>query len=239
MKPQPQKTPRREPSLPPRIQKGELPPFPPLEQEDLEVIPGGKLDEEKKTEDEQLVLQAQGGDTQAMDKLLKKYHNIIAWHVSKKISNRAIVDEVIQDVKLKAWQKIHTIKTPKHFSSWVSSIARNLAINKLIYKSRRPKEVPTEDVEIASMYSSEDYTAPASTDPELVAIAAEKQAQIDRAMESLPPMQRKILELSSQGFSMKEISERTGIKPATVKTRVYRAREKLNETLDKLQRKSA
>lgn len=239
MKPQPQKAPRREPPRIPRIQKGELPPFPPLQAEDLEVIPGGKLDEEI-TENERLVLQAQAGDNQAMDQLLQMHDNLIFGIIRKILSNDQDVKDAGQDTMKTAWEKIGMLNNAQSFKSWLGSIASRSALMILRRKKRQDRAEPTDDLTKVEGQALDHYREAMSfPDPELALLATENQRLMQQALESLSPHYREIIEQALQGKSMQQIADELNLTVANTKTRLHRARNAMKRFIDSLDEMSA
>jgi RNA polymerase sigma-70 factor (ECF subfamily) len=121
------------------------------------------------------------------------------------------VDDLVQDVFLVAFKRIHTLREAGAFGGWLAMIARNRAVD--FHRRRRETEELPEDLAQRS-----------SADPE----AAEALGLI----RSLPEAYRETLVLRLvEGMTGPEIAERTGLTPASVRVNLHRGMKLLREKL--------
>ena len=76
-----------------------------------------------------LVLRAQGGDQLAFEVLYERYNDRICRYMSRMIGNDGIGCELTQEVFLKAWEALLSLRDPSCFASWLYRIATNRAYN--------------------------------------------------------------------------------------------------------------
>jgi RNA polymerase sigma-70 factor (ECF subfamily) len=110
----------------------------------------GSLPERSEAEIRQLVLEAQRGDTAAFGQLYDLYFPAIYRYAAFRLPAEA-AEDVVADVFVRAWEKLHTYKTHKSvpFAAWLFSIARNAVVD--VYRSHRgfeevPETLPDPDV---------------------------------------------------------------------------------------------
>jgi RNA polymerase sigma-70 factor, ECF subfamily len=121
------------------------------------------------------------------------------------------VDDLVQDVFLAAFKRIHTLREAGAFGGWLAMIARNRAVD-YYRRQRETEELP------------ENLAQPASLDPE----AAEALGLI----RTLPEAYRETLVLRLvEGMTGPEIAERTGLTPASVRVNLHRGMKQLREKL--------
>lgn len=121
------------------------------------------------------------------------------------------VDDLVQDVFLVAFKRIHTLREAGAFGGWLAMIARNRAVD-FHRRKRETEELP------------ENLAQKVSVDPE----AAEALALI----RTLPEAYRETLVLRLvEGMTGPEIAERTGLTPASVRVNLHRGMKQLREKL--------
>lgn len=163
------------------------------------------------------------GDPSAYGYLVSKYMKrtlSIAWGI---VRNAADAEDLAQDAFVKAYEKIDRFREGEPFGPWVYRIVTNLSLDVLKHRRRFPDE-PL-DSAVA------ERTTPA-TDPANVGVAD----RIDRAIESLPEMQRVVARLYLvEEFSHAEIAAMIGLSEGTVRSHLWHGRKKLQEMLGDLQ----
>jgi len=127
--------------------------------------------------------------------------------------NRSLADEVVQEVMLTVWRESERFDPAKgSLSTWVFTIARNRLIDS-VRRQKRPEPDPTDPC-----WSGDPDARPPS--PEAAAAAASRARNVQRALLSLPPEQRRVVEaLYFEGQTMSELSAASGVPLGTIKTR--------------------
>ena len=87
--------------------------------------------------DEQLIARFQGGDEQAYIELVNRYRNKLMNFVYRYIGDFEISEDIVQDTMVKLYQKKHYYKEIAKFSTWLYTIAKNLARTELRKKKQR------------------------------------------------------------------------------------------------------
>jgi RNA polymerase sigma-70 factor (ECF subfamily) len=180
--------------------------------------------------DQQLVLRVQQGDKRAFDLLVGKYQHKIMSVISRYIRNPDEVQDVAQDTFVRAWRALPRFRGDSAFFTWLYRIAINTAKNQLVSKSRRPPDTDI-DIDDAQFLDSADGLRDADT-PLGHVLTDEIQATVKKALEDLPEDMRQAISLREfDGLSYEEIAEVMDCPVGTVRSRIFRARESINEAL--------
>ncbi|MGB1158252.1 MAG: RNA polymerase sigma factor RpoE [Porticoccaceae bacterium] len=178
--------------------------------------------------DHQLVKRVQRGDKRAFDLLVLKYQYKLQAIVGRFIRDVDEVADVTQEAFIKAYRAMPNFRGDSQFYTWLYRIAVNTAKNYLASKSRRPA---TADVEIvdAEQFSNNDRFLDEST-PESELLGAELQLTIDSALSALPDDLRTALTLREfDGLSYEDIAVIMECPVGTVRSRIFRARESVDQ----------
>jgi len=180
--------------------------------------------------DQKLVVRVQQGDKTAFDLLARKYQHKIAKLVSRFVRDRSEVEDVTQEALIKAYRAIGSFRGESAFYTWLYRIAVNTAKNYLESMGRRP---PGSDMEIegAELIESGDGLRDLAT-PERQALTDEIAATIHRVIEQLPEDLRTAITLRElEGLSYEEIAQMMDCPIGTVRSRIFRAREAIDQEL--------
>ena len=177
--------------------------------------------------DQKLVQRAQRGDLRAFDLLVLKYQGRISALVSRYISEPGEVEDVTQEAFIKAFRALERFRGDSAFYTWLYRIAANAAKNHLVAKGRRPKS----DAWIEEAEAFDEFGLRSDTgSPEAVAMGDELVGVVDAAMQALPEELRAALTLRElEGLSYDDIAEVLGCPVGTVRSRIFRAREAIDE----------
>jgi RNA polymerase sigma-70 factor (ECF subfamily) len=176
------------------------------------------------TDEVDLVLRATAGDERAYGKLVGIYQARLYNFVRSMVRNEEIAEDITQESFVKAFFSLKKLQNPGSFKSWLFRIANNNTLDYL-----RKKKIQTVDVDDQVRESYVDTSS-----PEKGAIASSRTKHIREALDKLKPDQRSILVMCDlQGFSYQEISEALNIPFGTVQSRIFYARKKLKDFLDK------
>jgi RNA polymerase sigma-70 factor (ECF subfamily) len=192
------------------------------------MIPNDEIVNRENLTDEQLILRFQKGDTFSFDILVRRYENPIYNYVLRFIGNSVEAEDIVQETFLRLYKNKHYYKEIAKFSTWIYTIAGNLARTELRRKKKR------KFFSISNFTTTEkDYDIPdTSSSPEDNMERVVNTEVIQKAISQLTPKFKEVILLRDiQGFSYDEISEIIGVPLGTVKSRVNRARLKLQEDL--------
>jgi len=171
---------------------------------------------------------ARTGDQQAFCRLVDAYQRPVMSLTYRMLGDFEEAEDAAQETFLRAWSRLHQYNPEHKFSTWVFSIANHHCIDRL--RKRRVKLVGLDDTPIA--YSIQDEKAR----PEDFLLNAESAQEMQALVELLPPDYRTPLVLRYwQECSYQEIGEIMGLSLPAVKSRLFRARQKLAEEYERSQ----
>jgi RNA polymerase sigma-70 factor (ECF subfamily) len=180
--------------------------------------------------DQKLVERVQKGDKSAFDLLVRKYQHRIAKLVSRFVHDRSEVEDVTQEAFIKAYRAIGGFRGDSAFYTWLYRIAINTAKNYLVSQGRRP---PTTDVEAdEAELTDAGVSLRDNMTPERHMLTAEIAETVERAMANLPDDLRTAIVLREiDGLSYEEIAAVMECPIGTVRSRIFRAREAIDQEL--------
>ena len=183
--------------------------------------------------DEQLMSLFQGGDENAYIELVNRYKDKLINFIFNYLGDLESSEDVVQETMIKLYQKKHFYKEIAKFSTWLYTIAKNLANTEL----RKRKQRKTT---LLSQFSKDDktYELP-SNDPEPgQEIQTDIVNKIIRdAVDQLSEKFKIVIVLRDiQGLSYEDISEIINVPIGTVKSRINRARLQLQVELKHLKK---
>ena len=179
--------------------------------------------------DQQLVQRAQRGDLRAFDLLVLKYQGRIAALVSRYVSDAGEVEDVTQEAFIKAYRALGKFRGDSAFYTWLYRIAANAAKNHLVAKGRRPGADAT--IEDAEGFD-EGGMLSESASPEALAMGGELAEVIESALNALPDELKAALMLREfDGLSYDDIADVLGCPVGTVRSRIFRAREAVDQRM--------
>ena len=177
--------------------------------------------------DQQLVQRAQRGDLRAFDLLVLKYQGRIAALVSRYVSDASEVEDVTQEAFIKAYRALGKFRGDSAFYTWLYRIAANAAKNHLVAKGRRPGADAT--IEDAEGFD-EGGLLLESASPEALAMGGELAEVVESALNALPDELKAALMLREfDGLSYDDIADVLGCPVGTVRSRIFRAREAIDQ----------
>ncbi|AWS52219.1 MULTISPECIES: RNA polymerase sigma factor RpoE [Providencia] len=182
--------------------------------------------------DQILVEKVQKGDQQAFNLLVIKYQHKVASLVSRYVP-QADVPDVAQESFIKAYRAIGSFRGDSAFYTWLYRIAVNTAKNYLVAQDRRP---PASDLEASDAENFETASALKEiSNPENLMLSDELKKVVFRTIESLPEDLRMAITLRElDGLSYEEIAEIMDCPVGTVRSRIFRAREAIDNKVQPL-----
>lgn len=203
-----------------------------LEQKVEERIEGNHLDRVslEALSDEELMLLFQRDVRLAFDILVERFQDPLMNFIYRYTGSMDDAADVLQDTFIRVYRKKHLYKTIAKFSTWVYTIAGNLAKSEL----RRGHRKYTTRL-VRQRDENEEYTLPLSTEdplPDRSAGSSIIYEHIQEALLKIPEVFREAVVLRDiQELSYEEIAEITGMPLGTVKSRISRGRIQLQELL--------
>jgi len=181
--------------------------------------------------DEELISRFQDGDVYAFEQIVHRYKDPLVNFIYNYLGNRIDAEDVIQETFLRVFKNKHLYRNIAKFSTWIYTIASNLAKTEL--RRRRRRRI----FSLSQMgYGDKDYDVPDTLgSPERIVGGKMKGQMIRNEIESLPVKFREVVVLRDiQEFSYEEISKILNIPIGTVKSRVNRGRLRLQKKLKPL-----
>jgi len=179
-----------------------------------------------RTEDERIIYKCLNGESEAFGFLVDKYKESVYAFAFSKLRNFHDAEDVTQEVFIKAYKKLHTLRRWDDFLAWLYAITYNLCKNWIRANSRRPdhKFIEDENPKIMENHSMDSYRETLAS--ELL------QESIQEALDSLPEIYRQVLVLHYLGnMNSFEIASFLGMAPGSIRERLSRARMMLKEEM--------
>lgn len=183
--------------------------------------------------DWQIVQRVQQGDKAAFNLLVRKYQHRLVNLVSRYVSNHGDVADVVQEAFIKAYRALPGFRGESAFYTWLYRIAVNSSKNYLVATGRKP---PSSDVDAEDAESYEGSDALKVGDsPEKLLLSEEIRQVVFDTIEQLPDELRTAITLRElDGLSYEEIAEIMGCPIGTVRSRIFRARDAIDQKLKPL-----
>ncbi|MDE0636990.1 MAG: sigma-70 family RNA polymerase sigma factor [Candidatus Poribacteria bacterium] len=178
------------------------------------------------TNDFVLIQRTLDGDQKAFTELVNKYQKWVHSLVWRKIGDFHIAEEITQDIFLKAYKKLSTLKPPQHFPGWLYVIASRHCI-----AWHRKKQQSTKSLDAMPTAELEElcYTRYEVEQGKTVSIEHQREI-VKRLLQKLPESERTVVTLHYLAeMSCEEISQFLGVSQNTVKSRLHRARKRLEK----------
>jgi RNA polymerase sigma-70 factor (ECF subfamily) len=173
-----------------------------------------------------LIRQVQAGDRLAFHAFIKKYQRLVAAIVFRMVYNAADREELSQEVFLKIFANINEFQGAAKITSWIGRITSNTCINHL-----RKKRLPLYD-DIAAGGPGLENIAGDDATPEHLHELADLNLKLQGEIDRLPAHYRLVLTLfHHSGMNYEEIGQALALPAGTVKSHLFRARQKLRERL--------
>ncbi|MDD1605323.1 MAG: RNA polymerase sigma factor RpoE [Methylococcaceae bacterium] len=183
--------------------------------------------------DRELVLRVQHGDKAAFDLLVIKYQHKIIQLVNRYVKDRNEAQDVAQEAFIKAYRAIGSFRGEAAFYTWLYRIAINTAKNDLVSRSRRHSNYQV-DIQEVEIYENAPQLQDMDT-PETDLLNQEILATIKKTIEGLPEEMRVAIILCEfDGLSYEAIAQAMNCPVGTVRSRIFRAREAIDNELTPL-----
>jgi RNA polymerase sigma-70 factor (ECF subfamily) len=170
---------------------------------------------------EDLVARGREGDLGAMESIYEMFKGPVFGLVYRYAQNRAVAEDLLQDVFLKVFSHMRHVRDAATFPGWVFRIAINTAYSHLRQKRvQTEKIVPLDDMEGRI------------EDPGAERVERDLQGSLEEAIEALAPRLRSVFVLHDvQGYKHEEIARTLRCAVGTSKSQLFKARLKIREHL--------
>jgi len=170
------------------------------------------------SDEDKLVRDFQSGDGLAFVTLYNRYKHSIYVYCSKMLLDNEAAEDCVQEVFLRVYERREQLKHPERFSFWLFAIARNQCLS--VYRSSKHEAAEEIDFDLIS--------SPSGEAPDRL---VERQESVDLLNKSLAQLRfeyREVLLLREfQNLSYREIAEVLGDTESAVKSRIFKARQRL------------
>ncbi len=180
----------------------------------------------KREDDVQLIHAILSGDDSAFDILVEKYQKSVHALAWRKIGDFHYAEEITQDTFLRAYQNLSTLRNPSQFLGWLYVIANRLCLNWL--RKHKPA------IQVQSLEDTPMEEVAKSTYARYILEQREMEATehrfeiVKKLLEKLPESERTVMTLYYLGeMTTKEIGKFLGVSVETIRTRLHRARKRL------------
>lgn len=187
--------------------------------------------------DKALVARARKGDRRAFDLLVLKYQHRVQRLIARYIRDPEQVQDLAQETFIKAYRALERFRGDSAFYTWIYRIAVNTAKNQLASDARGGYSMSLNSG--GSDESDEPMVEPEAlrdgATPDALAATEELKLAIDRAIADLPEDLRTALTLREmEGLSYDEIASVMACPIGTVRSRIFRAREAVEQSIEPL-----
>lgn len=170
-----------------------------------------------------LIDKCKAGDGEAFRKLMASYNAKLFGYLCKFSDSQDTTDDMFQETLIKAWKGIRKYDERKKFSSWLFTIAHNVAIDSLRIRKNKNNTVELEEA----------HNKLFSEAPDELVIKKEIVARINDSVENLSERQKAVFLLRQHGeMSFKEIAKTTKEPINTVLSHMRYAVKKIRKQLD-------
>lgn len=161
------------------------------------------------------------GDRDAFETLYRTFAPRLFGYLYRTVGDCAVAEELTNDVMFEVWKGAAGFRGESKPSTWIFGIAHHKALNAL--RGKRPQHV---ELETAGQMADPSET------PEEVSSRQERSQNVRAALARLSPEHREVIELTfTQGLHYQEIAQIVNCPVNTVKTRMFHAKEKLQQFL--------
>lgn len=188
----------------------------------------------QKLSDEDVIERFQGGDLVAFDVIVARYKEHLINYIMSFVGEKSDAEDIVQDTFVKIYRFRQSYKKVAKFSTWIYTVAGNLARSELRKRRRQQLYVMSnlgnegKEFEAVETRVNSDEMTDSSVTKDL----------IRKAIRQLPEKYQDIIRLREiENLSYEEIAQHTDLPIGTIKSRVNRARERLQKTLKFLREK--
>ena len=178
-----------------------------------------------------LVRRVQRGDKGAFDALVLKYQHKLVKLVMRYVRNPAEAEDIAQEAFIKAYRALPQFRGDSAFYTWLYRIAINTAKNAVVARDRNPVEYDLDRGNTDESYDMQGRMKDSET-PEGLVLTDEIRSTVNAAIAALPDDLRTAIVLRElEGLSYEEIAAAMECPVGTVRSRIFRAREAIDQRL--------
>ena len=183
------------------------------------------------SDEKALIKRVTEGDTESFETLIAQYQPRIFATARKYARRESEIEDIVQEVFIKAYQKLHTFRAEAPFEHWLMRLAVRTCYDFLRSHQKNRESHFSEISDEESTFLDRYVSDPNPTRDD----AAAARTLIHKVLEQLSPPARMVITLQEiEGKSVKEIAALTGWSVSLVKVRAFRARKEMRKLLDKI-----
>ena len=177
-----------------------------------------------------LVERVQKGEKRAFDLLVRKYQHKVIGVISRYVADWSECQDVAQEAFMRAYRAMAAFRGDSQFYTWMYKIATNTAKNHLVSQGRRP---PADDIGIDDAVQLDGgMRLKDRATPEHELMRQEIEQTVFDTVEQLPEDLKMAITLREvDGLSYEEIAEKMDCPIGTVRSRIFRARDAIDQKL--------
>jgi RNA polymerase sigma-70 factor (ECF subfamily) len=186
-----------------------------------------------RTPDNELAALAAAGNARAFEAIMRRHNRLLFRTARSILRSDAETEDAVQDAYLNAWRALGSFRDDAKLSTWLVRIVMNEALKRV---RRRGSNVVKFDAGLPCADSQPEAGMEADHDqqPDLAASRAEMRRLMESRIDELPELFRTVFMLRAvEEMSVEEVSAALGIPEATVRSRFFRARAQLRESLSR------
>jgi RNA polymerase sigma-70 factor (ECF subfamily) len=175
----------------------------------------------QETSDEALIGLIADGDKRAMQVLYARHNVRVYRFIVRLTGNQTLAEDLVSEVFLDVWRQAEGFESKSQVSTWLLAIARYKALSAL----RRRTDEHLDDHMAETIEDTSD-------DPETAVNTKDRNAIVQKCLTQLSPAHREVIDLVYyHEKSVDEVAKIVGVPAATVKTRMFYARNKMADLL--------
>ena len=172
-----------------------------------------------------------GGHDAALNDLMARHARPVFQFLCRMLGNEDDANDLAQETFVRVYQHRASFKPGARFTTWLYTIAANLARNHHRWRARHPN-VSLDAESGTTGQSIGDFLPASDPAPDSAAVATERAAAVRAAVEKLPPDMREVIILCEwQDLSAAEAAAILYTTPKAIDNRLYRARNLLRDRL--------
>ena len=186
----------------------------------------------REASDLELAQAVAAGDEPSFEAMMRRYNRILYRVARAILKNDADAEDALQLAYLHAYQGIAGFRGQSKLSTWLTRIVLNEALMRVRQRGRDATVIELDGAQDGHLEAMPGQTGPADERPDALAMRAQTRAMIERRIEALPESFRTVFILRAlEELSVEETASCLGIPEATVRSRFFRARSLLRESL--------
>lgn len=199
----------------------------------MNALPATKLD--PKIADADLAREVAGGNHDAMRLLMRRYNQTLFRTARAILRDDAEAEDAVQEAYISVYRSIGSYRSESKLSTWLVRITVNESLMRLRKHRRASNVIPMEgDERIQQAVAQAEMNQSSPDHPETAAVRAEARRLLESKIDALPDVFRTVFVLRAiEELTVDEVAGALQIPEATVRTRFFRARGLLRESLAK------